>query len=945
MPGNLHVRFGGRLFWPLWGQGSRPNLLGLALLYTGSGLTSLDGVYIFFSMHTIKKLVHNYTTGSNDDEPPILGIGFLILSVGYLFKISAAPFHFWSPDVNDAIPTIVTTFVAIIAKISILIFLLELVYYTGRSKFGRFNWTYTFLISSILSLMVGAIVGLVQFRIKRLLSYSTIVRLCAPFSDWARGQRGPSTHALSDYASDNRLSTKGNPEYELSMSCKGGISSKQSERIASRVELPMIKATLPEVHLLVPSSIGGRLVCNRPTQMSISLKLWEILRTILTRVRISYLNIENERSKGRHKTLNVGTGGLPKARNGYGNRGFVVASWRDGIRVTVKGSMFHSCSFQNAAGSSSIVKSNAIEKLAKMRDISADKPDWTFDNIYKLMYAPELYAVAYEKLKSKPGNMTPGITPTTLDGFSTEVIGDIIKRLQADTFQFQPGRRVLIPKPSGGNRPLTVTSARDKIVQEVMRMILEAIFEPGFSQSSHGFRPGKSCHTALAEVKAKFGVATWYIEGDISKCFDSFDHEILMSIIGKRIKDERFLRLIRKTLKAGFLEFRVYKHSVTGTPQGSIISPILCNVYLDSLDKLVEKLTLEFDKGKAPKTDKAYTSAANKKKRAKTVEEKVKWHKVLQTLPSKDPLDPNFRRLVYVRYADDWIIGIRGTKVECKNILNTIKEFLLKELKLNLSETKTLITNPNNEAAIFLGTRLRKAQHTSYNRRHGFTQRNPREIRLEIPKERIEKKLREAGFLKGITPAPRFLWMPNTKDGIILLYNSVYHGIMNYYSFAHNFNYISSWLHFTLKSSCAKLLAAKLTLKTQRLVYGKFGKDLKGKDKTAFAKLEMGTKPWNFKKSASPLIHAMYSQALSKASLSNLSCSMCGDGYRVEMHHIRMLKDLNPKLDKIDELMAKNRRKQIPLCRTCHMDYHKRKSERSNKDREAKPTKIRRIVT
>jgi len=238
------------------------------------------------------------------------------------------------------------------------------------------------------------------------------------------------------------------------------------------------------------------------------------------------------------------------------------------------------------------------------------------------MYIKRLYEMAYENLKSKPGNMTPGISPTTLDGFSAEVIEDIIKSLINESFQFKSGRTVQIPKPSGGSRPLTIAPPRDKIVQEVIRMILEVIFEPTFSTSSHGYRTGRGCHSALKEVYTKFGVASWYIEGDISKCFDSFDHGVLISILRSKIKDERFIRLIIKALKAGYFEFHKIKPSIVGTPQGTIISPILCNIYLNKLDRFIELLKEKFDVGTKPNPE--WISYSNKKTRSKTIPDKVK---------------------------------------------------------------------------------------------------------------------------------------------------------------------------------------------------------------------------------------------------------------------------------------------------------------------------------
>ena|ERR1700683_7201 len=227
----------------------------------------------------------------------------------------------------------------------------------------------------------------------------------------------------------------------------------------------------------------------------------------------------------------------------------------------------------------------------------SENPNHTVKDIYSLLYNQRLYEIAYQNLKSKPGNMTPGLTATTLDGFSSEVIYSIIASMKDQSFKFKPGRRIQIPKASGGTRPLTIAPPRDKIVQEVIRIILEVIFEPTFSLNSHGFRSGKSCHTALRQILTTFGVATWYIEGDISECFDSFDHDILIEILRNKIKDERFIRLIIKSLKAGYFEFKEYQQSLIGTPQGSIISPILCNIYMDLFDKFIDKLSEEFNVG------------------------------------------------------------------------------------------------------------------------------------------------------------------------------------------------------------------------------------------------------------------------------------------------------------------------------------------------------------
>lgn len=698
----------------------------------------------------------------------------------------------------------------------------------------------------------------------------------------------------------------------------------------------MIKAKLLEVYLQGSSTIGSYLGCYRVSRLNIILRLWIILWTNLFLGVINTYKIEKGQSKG-NLGINNGTEGLPKVKNGYGNGGIVVPSFpttgkSNGLKDPVvlgRTPGQQSYNYSSTAGDSSTVKSDATRRLQWLEEKFRENENFEANDIYRLMFNERLFEIAYENLKSKPGNMTPGIIPTTLDGFSIEVIQGIIKELKGESFKFKPGRRVRIPKASGGERPLTVAPPRDKIVQEVMRMILEAIFESSFSENSHGFRPNKSCHTALRQIFTKFGVATWYIEGDISKCFDSFNHDTLIKIIKVKIKDERFIRLIIKTLKAGYFEFGEYRHSLAGTPQGSIISPILCNIYMNELDKKIEVIQARFSKGEKARGNPLWISYNNKKSRSKTLIEKLKWHKLQLKVPSKDPNDPHFKKLVYVRYADDWIIGIRGSREECVVILKEIKEFLKDRLHLDLSENKTLITNAKKGKALFLGTKIFKPHHQSYSRSLGFTKRTGRGIRLEIPMDRIIKKLKEANFLKDGMSAPRFLWMSNSKDQIIALYNSVYRGIMNYYSFAHNLGKVSGFVHTTLKSSCAKLLAAKFTLKSQRHVFDKFGKNLKWSDVIAFVDPIYKIKPWDFKiksdktsSSCNGIVKTLYAESISIATLKDLVCSNCGSKYRVEMHHVRQMKDLNPKLSKIDALMAKRRRKQIALCRECHMKHH-----------------------
>ena len=214
------------------------------------------------------------------------------------------------------------------------------------------------------------------------------------------------------------------------------------------------------------------------------------------------------------------------------------------------------------------------------------------ENIYRLLYNRELYLRAYGRLYSNQGAMTKGTTADTVDGMSLAKIDRLIDALRYERFRWTPVRRVTIPKPNGKTRPLGIPTWTDKLLQEVIRMILEAYYEPQFSDRSHGFRPNRGCHTALGNVVNYWHGVRWFVEGDIKGCFDNIDHEVMLSVLGEKLRDNRFLRLLKHLLKAGYLEEWRYGRTLSGTPQGGVVSPILANIYLDRLDKFVENVLI-----------------------------------------------------------------------------------------------------------------------------------------------------------------------------------------------------------------------------------------------------------------------------------------------------------------------------------------------------------------
>lgn len=797
---------------------------------------------------------------------------------------------------------------------------------------------------SYIVIYVGAIAVLFLFVIMMI-----NVRHCVCVT---RGTK--SSNSYSNRITTTELGLGESPKLNIASQFKGNISSTQKERVDFQVVLSMVKATLLEVYTSGTPYHGLYLVWNRIHKVLVDTYLLSTNRVSFTRVIIYYFNMWKWLPKESVIEVSAGTEGSPKEENFHGDRVLILPpviakfylnkkfflevhkSGRSTEQRVFNGNMvgfgetkrhFSSSIISNREDITRDSEITIMNKLKNLHLWSLEHPNSVIDRkLYNLLLREDIFLIAYDKLKSNPGNMTPGINPTTLDGLSQSWIEETINKLKDESFQFSPGRRIEIPKASGGARPLTIASPRDKIVQECVRLILEAVYEPTFSDYSHGFRVGRSCHTALKQIKQTFDSSTWFIEGDISKCFEKIDHDILMKIIEDKILDRRFTNLIRKAIKAGYLEFKIYKNSITGTPQGSIISPILANIYLDKLDGFLYKLSLDYTKGDRVKPNPEYTRLRYLRNTADNSEKAKSIFKQMQKISYGNPMDNDFRRLTFVRYADDWLIGIRGPLEDAKSILDKIRYFLAEELKLELSESKTIITHVSTQKARFLGVLIGRSKITRFSRlSSGQPVRNALRLRFEAPIDTITKKLTAAKFIEGNKTKPKFLWLGNTKDQIITLYNSIVRGYLNYYSFVNNYSKMAGWIYFNLKSSCAKLLAAKFTLKSQNGVYKKFGKNLKGRDKIAFIKIKYTTSPWNFSVNTKDYIKTLYAEKISIASLNNLICGLCGSSYRVEMHLVRMMKDLNPKLSHLDKLMVNRRRKQIPLCRECHMKKHSKK--------------------
>lgn len=589
-----------------------------------------------------------------------------------------------------------------------------------------------------------------------------------------------------------------------------------------------------------------------------------------------------------------------------------------------------------------------MEILTKLQENSKKNHDEVFTRLYRYLLRPDIYYVAYQHLYSNKGAGTKGVTDDTADGFSEIYIENIIEALKNEMYQPKPVRRTYIKKSNGKMRPLGLPVFTDKLIQEAIRMILEAIYEPIFSDYSHGFRPVRSCHTALAQIKKEFTGARWFIEGDIKGCFDNINHAVLVEIINQKIKDARFLKLIRSFLKAGYMEDWKYHETYSGCPQGGIISPILANIYLNELDRHVMKIKKEFDVATKARYTPEYTKLvglrqrlhnkiknSNGIEREKLIEEyKTATAKMLK-LPAKQCDD---KKIKYVRYADDFLIAVNGNRQDCEKIKQELTEFINTTLKMELSQEKTLITHSNTPAR-FLGYDVRVRRDQQIKPKGKFKTRSMNnKVELSIPfKDKIEKFLFSNGIVKQrsdngkLEPIHRPQLLNRTDLEIVTIYNAELRGICNYYGLASNFNKLI-YFNYLMEYSCLKTLAGKHRSKVSKIraMY----KDGTGKWAIPY-ETKTGIKKMYFANYADckgkkftdivPQTAKNYSHDVTtlESRLKAKICEVCGctENDRYEIHHVNKVKNLKGKSE-WEKIMIAKRRKTIVVCHKCHMAIH-----------------------
>lgn len=603
---------------------------------------------------------------------------------------------------------------------------------------------------------------------------------------------------------------------------------------------------------------------------------------------------------------------------------------------------------------------NPTEVLKSLTEKSKDET-YRFQRLYRNLYNPEFYWLAYKNIYANDGSMAAGADGTTIDGMGNERIEGIIMSLRDRSYQPKPARREYIAKKnSSKKRPLGIQSGNDKLVQEVVKMILESIYEPVFSDKSHGFRPNRSCQTALMQIQKTFTGTNWFVEGDIHACFDSFDHQAVIKLLRKRIDDEAFIQLIWKFLKAGYMEQWTFGRTYSGVPQGSGVSPVLCNVYLNELDRYMEKYAMEFNtKAQKKRFATAYRRSVDRtykyRKKGKeiwetlTPEERKIRSRTLKKLEREEksitptiPKDADYKRIQYTRYADDFLIGVIGSKQDAEKVKQDVKTFLWETLKLEMSDAKTKVTHTGDRAR-FLGYDITVSRSQNLKKKaDGRVQRcQTGVVKLLVPREKWVGKLIEYRAMKikiNENGKERFVALHrgklvNQRDiEILARYNAEVRGLYNYYSIANDSFKIGRFAN-VMKYSMYKTFACKYKTNVHEIKRRYFVNDLftvaydtkSGRKTTTFYKdgfkrKEKATKFDNV--SELPQFSKYAKTNTLKQRVERHTCELCHKDCRnLEIHQVKKLKDLKGDAEWV-LLMRKRRRKTLVVCPECHSLIH-----------------------
>lgn len=566
--------------------------------------------------------------------------------------------------------------------------------------------------------------------------------------------------------------------------------------------------------------------------------------------------------------------------------------------------------------------------------------------VYRQLYNEHLYVSAYSRLYRNDGALTPGATSETVDGMSLNKVQGIIEQLRTETYRWSPVRRHYIQRKDGRKRPLGLPTWRDKLVEEVIRIILSAYYEPIFSDNSHGYRPDRGCHTALKQIVSHWTGTVWFIEGDIRGCFDNIDHDKLMAILSRRIKDNRLLRLIRHRLESGIMEDWQYHSTYSGTPQGSVLSPLLANIYLHELDEFIENdLLSAWNYGEKRRLNPEYRAVVFQRRQAKLKGNRDHFKamtKAMRQLPSQNMFDPDFRRLKYVRYADDFLLGFIGTKAEAQTILQQIEAFLGETLNLKVSPDKSRITHAKSENALFLGYGIGTYSNIADKITDQRRSANGR-IALRLPEGLVEARSQE--WEKAGKPCIDGKALHYSIEEALAYYQSRYRGLVNYYQYAVDLHELGR-LKYAMERSLVHTLSAKLKISVGS-IYSRYRDNLevdgrKYKVLQSTIRDDAKGKNYVFTWGGIPLrrryivdtplndrVNRGY-QGSSElvARLLAHKCDLCGiETQELEGHHVHRIKDLaetyrGKQIPYWVFVMTTRRRKTMFVCRQCHHLIH-----------------------
>ncbi len=589
--------------------------------------------------------------------------------------------------------------------------------------------------------------------------------------------------------------------------------------------------------------------------------------------------------------------------------------------------------------------------------LSEREPGKRFNRLWRVITSKEWLYEAWRRILGNRGSHTAGIDHETVDDIDYSRIVALSERLRAGTYRPKPVRRVYIPKGNGKLRPLGIPTIEDRIVQQALRMVLEPIFEADFHDCSHGFRKHRSTHTALHRVAVAYPRTSWIVEGDIVGCFDNIPHEKLVSAVSRRMADEKVLSLIRSFLKAGYLENWVYHRTYSGTPQGGIVSPLLCNIFLHELDEMMVK---ELDANRTQTRKEAYARTSREYKRVHSelcrrrnqlrradrserpglLAEVQELEKRLRRTPCIVGKHPT--KFGYVRYADDFVILVNGTKAEAEAVKSQVADKLL-SMGLELSEEKTKLTHWSRSVS-FLGYTIK-----------GRRREKGVQIKaiFSIPDEKTRRIRENIRRVCGLHHIPEADAMARVSQ--------MFRGWCNYYRFAsgpqNDFSRLSyfAWWQF------AHFLARKHQLSIAQLIRRwKRSKRLKtvvikGRQSQTFT-MQIGEKEqilnnivppktgsiWNVPKPTVWLGDAMPPEItawskgrsletrLTAIGRSNGLCEGCGRRPVFQVHHPRPMRGKSFKASVASD--AAQRQSAIALCRECHAPAHGRtlRSQQSN---------------